>query len=148
MAVLRRLEPDDAAAEQAFENFVLVGTNREAFGVRPRNVPEGENRGARTATPQHARHEREVIVLHQDDRIVAARLRDHGVGEALIDALILLPVAAAEDRMRVRQMTERPQRLVGEPVVVAGFFLFAEPDATQQVRGIAGRHFHPAARVR
>ena len=119
MAVLRRLKADDAAAEQSFEHFVLIRTDREALGVRPGNVPERENRRARKATPQHSRHEREVIVLHEHDRIVAAGFGGHRVREALIDALVLQPVAAAEDRMRVRQMAERPQRFVREAVVVA-----------------------------
>jgi hypothetical protein len=44
-------------------------------------------------------------------------------------------------------VTERPQTLVREPVVVAVFLLGGEPDATQRVFGLIGRHAQTIAAV-
>ena len=49
-------------------------------------------------SPHHARQKREVVVLHEHDRVVLGRLLHHGVGEALIHGDIVLPVALAENR--------------------------------------------------
>ena len=38
-----------------------------------------------SALADHARQQGEVVVLHQHDRVVGARLLDHGVGEAAVD---------------------------------------------------------------
>ena len=60
--------------------------------VGPGNVPERDDGGARQALAHHLRQQREVIVLHQHDRVVGARLvRDH-VGEAPVHRLVVLPV--------------------------------------------------------
>ena len=40
---------------------------------------------ARGSLAHHARQQREVIVLHQHDRVVGVRFGDHRVGEALVD---------------------------------------------------------------
>jgi hypothetical protein len=117
----------------AVEQRGLIRTDAEPLGVGPRDVPEGQDRRARQAAAQHLRHQREVIVLHEHDRIVAVHFGDHRVGEALVDLLILQPVAAAEDRVRMRLMAERPQRFVREAVVVALLFLLGEPHAPQQI---------------
>ncbi len=98
---------------------------------------------ARGSSPaQHFGNEREVIVLDEHDRIVAVRFGDDRVGEALVDFLILEPVGTAEDRMRMGQVAQRPQRFVREAVVVALFLFLGQPDAAQQVRrlGRPDRH--------
>jgi hypothetical protein len=61
-------------------------------------VPEGDDRRARQALAHHARQQREVIVLHQDDRVFGARLVGHDVGEALVHVAVVLPVLRAERR--------------------------------------------------
>jgi hypothetical protein len=50
----------------------------------------------------------EVIVLHQHDRVVAVRLLDEDVGEALIDLDIMRPVPFAEGRADKSDVAERP----------------------------------------
>ena len=76
---------------------------------------------------------REVVVLHQHDRVVAIDLLAHRVGELAVHRDVVGPVLGAEHRARVRDVAERPQPLVGEAVVVALLFLLGEPDAPQQV---------------
>ena len=52
----------------------LPGADAECLGVRPGDVPEGDDGGARQALPNHARQQSEVIVLHEDDRVAPACL--------------------------------------------------------------------------
>jgi hypothetical protein len=59
---MRRLEADDAAAKETFEDVVLIRTDGEAFGIRPR-MCQNVMMVAREPLAQHARHQREVIVL-------------------------------------------------------------------------------------
>ena len=53
-----------------------------------------------------------------------------------------------ELRARVGDVAERPQRVVGEPVVVALLFFGREPDPPQRVGRVVGRHLHAPLRVR
>src|SRR3954453_12656330 len=71
VAVLLRVKAENARAQHAIEQFLAERTDPELFGVGPRNVPEADDRRARQPLPDHARHQAEVIVLHQHDRIVA-----------------------------------------------------------------------------
>ena len=124
-----RVEAEDAAAEQAVEQLVAPRADGERLRVRPGNVPERDDRRVRQPLADHPRQQREVVVLHQHDRVVGLRLGDDGVGEARVDLAVVLPVGRAERRPHVRDVAERPQALVGEAVVVAGLLLPREPDA-------------------
>ena len=46
----------------------------------------------------HPRRQGEMIVLHQHDGIVGARLARHRLGEAPVDLFVVVPVAFAEHR--------------------------------------------------
>jgi hypothetical protein len=47
----------------------------------------------------------------------------------------------------VDAVTKRPQRLVGESIVVALLFALVEPDAPEAVLRIGGRHIDAATRI-
>ena len=128
------MEAEDRRAEHALEHLLAPRADAERLGVGPGDVPEGDDGGARQALAHHARQQREVVVLHQHDRVVGARLVRHHVGEAPVHRLVVLPVGRAEDRPRVRDVAERPQALVGEAVVVALLLLLRQPDAADAVR--------------
>ena len=145
--MVARVEAEDVAAEQPLEQLALPRTDAEGFGIRPRNVPEHDDRRARQPLANVARHEREVIVLHEHDRVLGLRLVDHGVGEAPVHQLVVLPVGAAEHGPHVRDVAQRPDPFVGEAVVVAFLLLLRQPDAAQRVRRIAGRHADVVARI-
>ncbi len=95
----------------------------------------------------HPGREREVIVLHEDDRIGPLDLLADGLCEPPVHALVLQPVRRAELRPRVRVVTERPEALVREPVVVAPLLLLREPHPPERVRLLAGRNPHPVVPV-
>jgi hypothetical protein len=139
-AVVLRVEAEDGAAEHPVEELRAPRTDAERLGVRPRNVPERDDGGFRQAIVDVARHQGEVVILHEDDRVFGARLGTDRGGKALVHFDVLLPVAGAEHGPHVRDVTQRPQPFVREAVVIAALLLLGEPDAAQRVRGLAGRH--------
>ena len=135
-------KPRMRAAEQAVEQLLAPRADGEGLGIGPGNVPERDDGRARQALAHHARQQREVIVLHQHDRVVGARLVGDDVGEALVDVAVMLPVVRAERRARVGDVAQRPQALVGEAVVVALLLLLRQPHPADPVGGMLGRHHH------
>ena len=134
--VLRRLEADDVAAEQAFEQRVPGGSrlNRARFGQGMCQNATMMASGKPLA--EQRRQQREVVVLHEDHRPRAARFGHHGVRKPAIDLLVVPPVAAREPRRLEREMAQRPQRAVREAVVVAALFAAGQPHPTQRVAAV------------
>ena len=73
VAVLLRVEPDDARPEHPLEQLALPRADAEPLRARPRDVPEGDDRRARQALADHPGREGEVVVLHEHDRVRAPR---------------------------------------------------------------------------
>jgi hypothetical protein len=140
VAVLLGVEAHDAAAEHAREQLHVPRADGEALGVRPGDVPEAEHRRARQALADLPRRQRVVVVLHEDDRVLALGLLARGLGEALVHVAVAAPVRAAEDGRGVHDVAQRPEALVGEAVVVALLLVLAQPHAPQHVALLAGRH--------
>jgi hypothetical protein len=86
-------------------------------------MPERDDGCARQALAHHARQEREVVILHKDDRVLAVRLVGDDLSEATIHVLVVLPVRRAEYRARMRDVAKRPESFIGEAEVVALLFL-------------------------
>jgi hypothetical protein len=66
-----RVEAHDVAAEQSIEELVAPRADGKCLGIGPRDVPERDDRGLGQALADHARQEREVIVLHEHHRVLA-----------------------------------------------------------------------------
>ena len=94
--IARRLEPDEIAAEQTFEQFAPPGTYLQIPPVRPRNVPEGGDGTAPQMLSNQPGREREVVVLHEDDGTGRRGLGAHGLDEAAIHHSIRVVVARAK----------------------------------------------------
>ncbi len=148
VAVLLRVEPDDARPQQPFDELIAPGADAHALGVGPGDVPERDDGRAREAGADHRGGEGEVVVLHEDDGVVRVDLVADGVSEALVDLAVLLPVRGTKLGARVGDVTEGPESLVGEAVVVPGLLLLGEPHPAHHVRLLPGRHLHPVAGVR
>ncbi len=118
------------------------GQTRNDFAVRPRNVPELAHRHIGARLLHESRQQREVVVLHEHHRAILANFLDHRIGEAAVDAHVLLPVGLVEFRTRIRDVTQRPQRAVGAAVVIALLFFGCQPQPLQRVRRSIGRHAH------
>ncbi len=67
-AIERRLEADDAAAEQSFEEVLAPRADFEILPVRKRDVPERDDATVRQPLAHELRREREMVVLHEDQR--------------------------------------------------------------------------------
>ena len=141
------VEAHQVGAQQAEEDLLLPGADAEGLEVRPRNVPEEGDARVRARLLDELGQQREMVVLHQDDRPLGLlHLLDDRGGEMRVHRAVLLPVVGTELRALVHDVTERPQPLVGEAVVVAGLLLLGEPHAAQRVdadRGSAGRCARP-----
>src|SRR5205823_2432924 len=96
LRVKARVEAENRAAEHAVEDFLAPWTDAERFRIRPRDVPEGDDGGLRQPLADEPRQQREVVVLHQHHGIVSAGLGLDRVGEASVDAYVLLPVRRTE----------------------------------------------------
>ena len=126
VAVELGVKAEDAAAQQPVEQLLPPGADAERFGVRPGDVPEGDDRGRRQLLLDHPRQQGEVIVLDQDDRVGGRRLPAPRRGRTCRLTLdVLLPVRGAERRADVGDVAERPETFVREAVVVAGLLLRA-----------------------
>ena len=132
-----RVEAEDRRAEHAFQHLLAPRADAECLGVGPGDVPERDDGRARQALAHHARQQREMVILHQHDRVVGARLVGDDVGEAAIHRLVMLPVRRAEDRARMRDVAERPETFVREAEVITLLLLLREPHAADAVRRLA-----------
>ena len=99
-------------------------------------MPEGDDRAERQALPDHAGRQREVVVLHEHQRRLGGTgFFSDGVGEAAVDHPVGVEIVGPEHRADVGLVAQRPQRFVGESVVVALLFLVVHPHAPEAVLG-------------
>jgi hypothetical protein len=110
-------------------------------------MPELADGDVGTRFLHESRQQREVIVLHEHDGAIVGHFLDHRVGKAAIHLHVLLPVRVIELRTRIRDVTERPQRVVGAAVVIALLFLLGEPHAPQRVRRTIGWNLDASERI-
>src|SRR5216117_1229832 len=88
-----------------------------------------------------------MIVLHEDDGRSAFYFFENGLGKLPVYRTILRPVVGIKSRSRIRDVAERPERLVREAVVVALFFLLGQPHVPQGVRRLVRRNRHASELV-
>ena len=142
VAVEPGVEPENAAAQHAVEQLLAPRADGERFRIRPGNVPERDDRGRRQRLLDHPGQQGEMVVLDKHDGIGGLRLVDHGARERPVHPDVLLPVRRPEDGAHVGDVTQRPQSLVCEAIVVAGFLVLAQPDAAELIRRLLRRHAH------
>ena len=79
-----------------------------------------------------------MVVLHEYERGIVARLFEHRLAEELVDLPIDGPVPRIVDRPGEHHVTERPEPLIGEAVVVAVFLGLGQPHPAKRVARIVG----------
>jgi hypothetical protein len=145
------LKLDQIVAEQAPQHRVghAWRQERENVGRRERNVPELMNEQRRPDRPQILGREREMVVLDPDHRATGASLRfvSHGMGKPEVDGAISLPEFRAILQMLDEHVAQRPQRAIGESVVVSVHVGIVEPDAAQCVAGVARWNLDPSGGI-
>ena len=103
------VETNQVGAQQAVQQFALPRADAKRFRVWPRDVPEDRNPGIRPLLLDHARQESEMIVLHQNHRLLSpGHFLHHGIRELAIHLLVLLPIGGAKERAGMRDVTQRP----------------------------------------
>ncbi len=132
----RRLQAHHGAGQQARHHLLRPWERGQGLRRRERNVPEQDDDGVRQLLAHHLRHQRQVVVLHQHHGPLARGFGNHGVGKAAVDGHVMRPVVKAEGRRDAGAVAQRPQRLVGQAIVIAGHFGIAEPQAAQPVRRV------------
>ena len=80
------MKSEDGTAKKTVDDFPAPGNDAEGLRVRPWNMPEHDHGGSRQSFPDHARQQRKVIVLNEDDRIFAGCFFHDSVCEALLTA--------------------------------------------------------------
>ena len=135
VAVELRVEAEDAAAEHPGEQLGAPRADRERLGIRPGNVPERQDRRVRQPLADHPRQQREVVVLHQHDRVARLRfLRRDRIGELLVDARDSAPSRSVRNvGPHMGDVAQRPEALVGEAEVIALLLFLRQPDPAHLV---------------
>jgi hypothetical protein len=88
-----------------------------------------------------------VIVLHQDQGRLGLDLVGHCRREPRVHFTVCLEVTGPEDRRDTRAMTQRPEPLIGEAVVIAALLDCIQPDPAKPVLGVPQRHIDTVALV-
>jgi hypothetical protein len=86
------------------------------------------------------RREREVIILHQDQRRVAGRLVTNGIGEPRVDGAVRVEVGRPKDWSHVCPVAQRPECFIRKSVVIALPLMCVEPDTPEPVLRTGGWH--------
>src|SRR5689334_3311465 len=111
------MESENTRPEHPLEEFFAPGANAEAFGVRPGDMPEHDHCCPRKPFANEPRHETEVVVLNEDDRVIRVDFVAERVREFAVHGAVVFEVRATKDWTRVCDVTERPESLVREAVV-------------------------------
>ena len=93
-----RVKAQNCAPQKPIDDLLAPGADAKGLRVGPGDMPESQDRGVGQPLADHSGQESEVIVVHQNNRVVAARLIDHDVGEALFDRHVLIPILLAKHR--------------------------------------------------
>ena len=96
-------------------------------------MPELRDDEIRSSVVKHARQQREVVVLNEDKRRLAACLVEHSFGKAFVDAAVHAPIVGIENGTRESYVAKGPEALIGKAGIVSLFFLFGKPDAAERV---------------
>jgi hypothetical protein len=140
--VAGNVEADQVVGQHALEDLALPRQDTEHFRVGPRDVPEQGDVQIGPALLEELGGHRQVVVLNEHQRRTVADLVEHRFGEAAIDLAIALEVAEPEARPHVDDVTQRPQRSVGEARVVELLVRRREPDALERITRAIGRTRH------
>ncbi len=114
---MARWKPTRSHAGQTGGDLGAPRQTHEQLHRRERDVEEEADDEVGSLVAQHLGHELQVVVVDPHDRPVWCDLGE-GVGEALVDALVGVPVLAVVGRVAQGVVVQRPQCVVGEPLVV------------------------------
>ena len=121
------VEADEIAAEHAEQQLAVPRQDPVDVVRRKRDMQKERDTRIRPDRAQGGRGAEQLVVVDPDQIVVADRV-GRRPGEALVDGLVGLPVAAVELGPFGQGVEQRPQRAVREAVVVATHLGRAELD--------------------
>ena len=122
-----QMEADEVGAEQALDDLGAPRHLHEQLDRRKRNVQEESDGEVGPQHPQHLRHQLQLVVLNPHRRAVGGGARRR-LGEPPVDVDVAVPPLAVVDRLDDDVVVQRPQRGVGEALVVLGDVLGGQAD--------------------
>ena len=135
--IARRLDAQQIVLQQALEDLPAPRQLFEDIRRREGDVHEEGQGSFRTFLANIFAHVHQLIILYPDDVIRLRGLECDG-SEALIDPLIVIPVARRKVTARLKVVKEWPQNLVREALVEAGLLLCGQEDWKVAHRGATG----------
>ena len=112
-----QLEADQVGAEESLEDLAPPRQLLEQLGRRERDVQVEADPQVGAQLAQHPRHQLQLVVVDPDRRVLGGLVRGRR-GEPLVDLDVALPPLPVELRLGDEVVVERPQRGVGEALVV------------------------------
>src|SRR5262245_7640887 len=98
VAVKLRVKTQNCAPQKSIDDLLAPGADAKSLRIGPGDMPERQDGGIGQPLADHSRQESEVIVVHQNNRVITARLIHYYVGEALVDRHVLIPILLAKRR--------------------------------------------------
>ena len=113
----RGVETDEICPEQPLDDPSAPRELHEQLGGRERDVQEEPDAQVGPQLPQRGGEQLQLVVLDPDRGVPAGDLGHH-LGESLVDADVGLPPVPVERGRRDHVVVQRPERAVGEALVV------------------------------
>ncbi len=115
--VIGALEADQVRAQQPVDDGTAPGQLGKDLRRRKGYVVEEPDPQVRPALPQIPGNQLQLVVLHPDRGALGSGL-GRGLRETLVDGAVGIPPRAVELRWRNHVVVERPERGVGEALVI------------------------------
>jgi hypothetical protein len=131
------VEADEIAREHAAQNLAAPGQQAKEVVRREWNVQEERDPRVAHLRADVSRGPHQVVVVHPDQRLVAAVLEGR-VGEARVHPLVGIPLVAVELCQFWKRVEQRPERSVREAVIVTLDVRLAQRHVADLIR-----HVHP-----
>ena len=138
------LEAEEVGPEEAVEQLGAPRQLGEELDRREGDVVEPPDAHVGAQLAHEGRHELELVVLHPHAGTFGRHLGD-GLGEALVDGLVARPPVTVEGGRHDDVVVDRPQRVVGEALVVVAHLVGRQRHGPQVdavlvegLRGLAG----------
>src|SRR5208283_1802035 len=104
-------------------------------------MPKDGHSGVGARLLDHAWQKNEMVVLHQDDRLLdVLRFFQDRIREFSVDLLVIAPVGGSKQRTGVCYVAKRPQTLVGKAIVITFLFFLTQPETSQGIARVVGRN--------
>jgi hypothetical protein len=129
-----QMKSDKVCPQHPFQDLPFPRADLKRFRRGPGDMPKEADHGIRPSLPNQLGEQGKMIILNEEKRTLLAAFLKNGIGEFLIHLHIRLPILLLKMGTVMGQMTERPDRLVGEPIIIPFLFFPCEPDPAKGIK--------------